>query len=503
MAIKEITIGQAKGGLNTRDSASELAKDEIPDALNVTIDERGAAMKRLGYEKRFASAIGSGLVSNLFHWASRGFLVSQIGAGVHIDNGAAFLTWSTSDRCGMTEFLGNLVLIHPVDGVRMYDGTTVTGPFTNFPKGNTCATWQGKCWFAGNPDNPPRVSFTNIGLMTMDTDDWVDLREKDASKVTCLAGAAGLDVSGRPGLLAFKEDSSYRIFDSATGGFQTIDASVGCGSNIGAITAYGRTYVTSVRGIYHTNGIDPMIEATGRIENIFHKDVINQTRSDLYCAGRYQDRLWFSFPRAGETANEIAIEYHPTSGGSGATAGWCMIHNNAASAYASLGRGATDMCMGSPSAAGLIFNSHQGGSDDGADIDSYIQYFWTEPNYGNLVRVRRARFVGSGIASADLYKDYESENSLPTLAINIEDGSAIYDDVGALYDDPLTLYGPTKFQGFQDFWSIGTCRAFSVRINESSSISRPGRDVVGVSTSEQGAWIISHINLMVIELGFR
>lgn len=490
MAIKEIQFQGFKGGLNTRDAASELTSEEISDALNVTIDERGSATKRLGYERRFSTAIGVSLVSNVFEWRSRGFIVVQEGPRVHINNSAAFLTWSTSDRCGMCEFLGNLVLIHPVDGVRMYDGTSVTGPFANFPLGNTCTAWQGKCWFAGNPTNPSRVSFTNIGVMTMDPDDWVDLREKDSAKVTCLAGAAGLDVAGRPGLLAFKEESSYRIFDSTTGAYNTIDAGIGCGSSVGAVSAYGRTYVASPRGVYYTNGLDPMVEATAKIENIFSEAVINTSRPDLYAAGRYQDRLRFSFPAAGATFNSIAVELHPISG-------WVMMHTDAASAYASTD---TDLIMGSPTVAGLVYNGYRSGGDDGTNIASHLQTYWIEPNFGNKTRIRRARFVGYGEFSAALYKDYESGQSLTTLNVDITPVAAVWD--GFLWDDGTT-WGPTAFQDYQDFWSIGTARSFSIRVSETSQITLPGRNVAGQSLGLTGAWTLAHVNLMTIDLGYR
>ncbi len=493
-SYKEVSLQDFSGGLNTRDSASELKDNEIPDALNVTLDERGAPTKRLGYSRRFPAAIGTGLVSNIFHWATRGLLVEQIGAGMHVNNGAAFLTWTTSARCGMCEFNGNLFMIHPVDGVRSYDNTTVTGPFTNAPLGNTCATWQGKVWAAGNPANPSRVTYSAIAALTWTTTSWVDLKEKDSSLVTCLAGASGLDISGRPGMLAFKEDSAYRIYDSTSGAYNTIDAAIGCGSNIGAVSAYGRTYAISPRGVYYTNGIDSMVEATGKIENVFNSDVINQSRSDLFVAGRYQDRLWFSLPKAGLTANGLAIEIHPVSG-------WCMVHTAAASAYASIGRGATDLVMGSPTTNGLVFNSHKTGSDDGAAIASYFQTRWIEPNYGNLVRIRRARFVGLGDFDAAIYKDYESGQSLASLEVDITPDGTVYD--AAIYDAPTSVYGPTQFQGYQDFWSVGTFRAFSVRISDSSTLTQSGRSIIGVTGSIAGGWTLGNISLMVIDLGFK
>jgi hypothetical protein len=490
VAIKDVQFREFSGGLNTRDAASEIASNEISDALNVTIDERGAATKRLGYERRYTNALGVGTVSNIFDWKSRGFIVTQEGPRMHINDNAAFLTWSTSDRCGMCEFLGDLILIHPVDGVRRYDGTTVTGPPANAPLGNTCAAWQNKCWFAGNPVNPARVTYTDIGALTFNVNGFNELREKDSAKVTCLTGAAGLDIAGRPGLLAFKEKSAYRIYDSSNGAYNTIDASIGCSSAIGAVSAYGRTYVGSPMGIYYTNGLDPMVEVTAKIENFFSEAVMNHAQFALAAAGRYQDRLRFSFPAAGETFNSIAIEIHPLSG-------WVMVHDDAASAYASTD---TDLIMGSPTVAGRVYNGYRTGADDGTAIASHMQSYWLEPNFGNQVRVRRARFVGYGAFSASLYKDYETGSNLPSLNIDITPDTVQWD--GFDWDDG-SVWGPAAFQSYQDEWSIGVCRSFSLRVSETSTISRQGRTIAGQAFGEVGAWTLAHVNLQVIELGMK
>ena len=39
------------GGLNLRDAPTELKPTESPNAWNVTLDERGGVVKRLGYAK--------------------------------------------------------------------------------------------------------------------------------------------------------------------------------------------------------------------------------------------------------------------------------------------------------------------------------------------------------------------------------------------------------------------------------------------------------------------
>jgi len=490
--IEELVIADFSGGLNTRDSASELQKNEFPDSMNVTIDERGAIQKRLGYEKRYASALGSGLVSNEYFWKSRGALISQIGTGMHKDNAAAYLNWSTSARVGIAEYLGNLYMIHPVDGVKKYDGTTVTTVSTSI-KGDSCASWQNRLW-TNDATNVDRVNWTDIGTDTFGGTNFNSIREKDSARIVNLSGASGVDISGRPGLLVFKADSTYRIYDSTNGAYNTIDATIGTASNISTAAMYGRVYSIHPRGIYYTDGINPMIEASQKIENFFHRSRINHDRPDLYCAGRAADRFWFSVPDAAATANTISLELHPLGG-------WIVPHTMAASAFATVGNSSADMIFGSPTVNGRIYNSHSTGADDTANIASYFQSRWIEPDFGNKVRIRRLRMIGSGEFNAALYKNYESGQSLRTVLNEFEQPNiGIYDT--STYDS-TAVYGPSQFQGISDHWSIGVVRSLSVRIDETSQLTQEGRPIIGVSTGTVGAWSLSHMSLMAIDLGNR
>lgn len=493
-ALKEMEFRNFSGGINTRDWSSELTGNEFPYSSNVTIDERGGAQKRLGYEDRYGVAVGTGVPVNLFYWATQNKVVAQVGTGVHVDGGAAIHTWTTTARAGYAEFLGNLVMIHPVDGTRIWDGATITTP-TNPVTGNCVATWQNKVWSGGDPANPSRLYYSDIGSVNRtNATQYVDIREKDSALITALGGASGIDISGRPGLLVFKQDSAYRVHDSATGAFTTIDSSQGAGSNIAVINAYGRTFVINTRGIYSTDGLDPLREESSLIENLFSKTQINQTRPDLMCAGRYQDRLFFSFPRAGATANNQVIELHPVQG-------WVVPHTNAASCYASIVRNVNDLVFGSPS-TNRIYNSHKGGTDAGVAISSALQTRWLEPAGGYLSRIRRARFVGNGIFQASVLKDYETSGSLATLNVSIASSAGVY-NTGQLYDNDV-LYGPTQFQALDDHHSIGIVRAMSVLITETSSLTTTGRPIVsGGVEPEQGAWSLSSIKLLAIDLGIE
>jgi hypothetical protein len=494
MAVREIAWRNFQGGLNIKDAPSELAENQFIDASNITIDDRGALWKRLGHLQRWTAFGSSNVAQNIFNWESRGNIVSQIGAGMHVNNGAAFLTWSTSDRCGMTEFNNNLMLVHPVDGFRIYDGTTVTGPFTNSPKGNTLVSWQNKVWSGGDPVNPARVTWCTAGTpATWGVNDWIEIRDVDSTKITNLTGGSGVDISGRPGLLVFKEGSSYRMHDSATGAYVTLDPSVGCASDLASVAAFGRIYVINDRGIFWTDGNRPMIEASTLVNPFFNATYLNTSRSDLMAAGRRGDRLYFSVPRASATVNGLELEFSPRGE-------WTVPHSVPATAYATQHGGAA-MLKGSTTQNGIVLDTHVGGTDNGTAIASYFQTRWIEPNAGNKARIRRLRAIGKGQFSLNVYKDYQDVTSVASRPINIQTPGVLYDD-GELYDDPDSLYAGIGFQAYDDLHSWGTAQAISVRIEESSSITQLQRPFLGSSVSPvTGAWNLTQINMRAIDLG--
>jgi hypothetical protein len=499
VALKEIIFRDFSGGMNTRDAPSEISENEFPYSLNVTLDERGYLQKRLGYSRRYVSPVGSGKVSNLFFWPTQAKLVAQIGTGLHVDGGASIHTFTTSARIGMCEYLGNLFVIHPVDGCFTYDGITFAAINTpagkTNPKGDSCAVFQNKVWVNDKSGSAAsRLWRTDPGLAEFTNTNFVDIREKDSSQLVLITGASGTDITGRAGLLVFKADSAYRVNDPATGAYATIDSAIGAASNISGISAYGRTYVASTRGIYSTNGIDAMREESRLIENFFTSTQMNQTRPDLYCVGRYRDRLYFSFPKSGETNNSIAIELNPQEK-------WVVLHSNAASAYASFGVNVTDMVFGDPVNNGLVFNSHRGGTDDGANITSAFQTRWIEPNDGNLVRIRQAKYVGYGTFTANILKDYDDTSSLTQHSVNIiATSGAKYDDGTSRYD--VAFYASPQHQTTQVFWSIGVARAISIRLDEVSNKTTEGRNIfANAVVPEVGGWTLSNVGLLAIDLG--
>lgn len=477
------------GGINLRDVQTELGNNELPHALNVTIDERGGAEKRLGYVDRYGS-LGSGVPRNLAFWATKNQEVNQIGADMRVGTNAPFLTWSTNDRCAITEINGSLAMAHPVDGVRLYDGVTVSTP-TNSPIGGACATWQNKLWVAQK--GSPRVWFSDIGDPTnFQTDSWIDFKEKDSDEITCLVGAAGQDISGRPGLLAYKAESAYRIFDSTTGEYNTIDVKTGTSSNIGAVSIYDRTYVVNPSGIWSTDGLSPHREDSQLINPLFNKDQINQNIPGIYCAGAFKDKIYFSLPAAGSSVNTLVVEIHPIQK-------WAMLHDNAASCYMTVPRGAVELVFGSPS-SNLIFTGFRGGADNGSPIYSTMTTRWLEPYGGNKTRIRRMRFVGHGAFKATPLTDWRTTSALSSLNVNLKKDTTKWNS-GVKWNSGAK-WGPVGFNQTQDFQSIGVARAIAMKLEETSTDTDAVQQIVSSSIRpEKGAWSLSYIAMMNIQLG--
>lgn len=485
------------GGLNVRDAASALADNEAPDAWNVTLDERGGVGKRLGFEKWNTTAFGvaGDLVKLLFFWEAGQALITQAGASLYKEQGGtAFKTFTTAARVGLADFQGRLYMIHPVDGLFHYDGTTVTAVSDpDAPKGDVLAPWQTKLYSAGNPTNAPRVSWSAIGDGAVwAAADWVDLREKDGEKVVALAGASGIDISGRQGLLAFKRESTYRIHDSATGAYATLDTSIGAGSAVAAENVSGRTVTVSEHGIYWTDGLSAMREASARVRPLFTPGRLNFAQLDLFACGREGDRVRISVPQAGQTKNDLAFEYHPDQG-------WIVPGSNAMACYAVYGKDSEYTVGGHPSTDGRVYRLNKTGSDDGAAIASRFQSRWFEPADGILASLLRIRLHGRGAFNLYVRKDYAVTGG-DLRAVAISAAPPKY-DAGLKYDAGHK-YGPSRTQEFDDVHSLGTCKAFSLRIEETSALLGTGQQLLGQgATPEVGAWSLYGFDLNFVPLG--
>src|SRR5262249_20711777 len=150
------------GGWNPRDAPSEVAGNESPDCMNVTLDNRGGVVKRLGL---FLLGTGGGLGSppvNSFYWPGEQKAVIQDGGAVKGNDDfvsyTTIHTFSSSDLMGFADFNDKLIMVHPIDGVYSYSsGSGFAGPFGSPVKGNSVAVWQNKLWVTGDSAHKARV----------------------------------------------------------------------------------------------------------------------------------------------------------------------------------------------------------------------------------------------------------------------------------------------------------------------------------------------------------
>lgn len=562
---RELGLANFAGGWNLRDAPTEMANNESPDCLNMTLDERGGVQKRFGYQKKNPSVYAGGATAqNLFEWKSQGVIFTQCGASIFKDNGTgAVKTFSTADRCGFAEFGLSVFAIHPVDGVfYSTDGSTWTA-IAGSPKGTCLEPWQNRMLAGGDPANGPRLwataigdalnwstvsadrtgtdavvvngsttvtsataaftagdvskkitlagvayhiaSVTNATTILLDSNyaagnasgvawaiagtGWFnDLREHDSQPIVAIKAATGLDIVGKPGVLVFKNRSTYRVNDSNSGAYTTIDTTVGAASSISVTTLFNETFVLHQTGLYMTNGTSPLQLVSGKLQPLFTPQQIAYDQLALFCAGYKGDRVHFSLPRAGMTANNLHLELHPQQG-------WIVPHTDAMSCYCTSTASTEKLYGGSPTVAGQVYEVGVTGGDDGAPISCHFQTKWIAPSGGIECRFRRLRVFGRGIYSLYVKTDFDvgpgELNDVDLVGGGFEWNADNWNEGN---------WGPANYESTQDFWSLGEGEYISFYISESSTALAFSAPILGSNPPQVGAIALFGLDLQFIPI---
>jgi hypothetical protein len=461
--IRDTLLERFDGGLNARDDYSQLQPNETPNCLNVTLDQRGGAVKRLGHSK----VNGSAMVGNAkdgFYWESQQLAVLQIGASLYKTSDfvtiTLFQTLSTSALVGLCEFNGELVIAHPVDGVYTYTGAGAPTSRSATAKGSICLAWQNKVWVTADPGNRSRVWWSNLGdshTWTTGTD-FVDLRDKDDSIVVAAGLGQGMDIAGRPGLCVFKDSSAYRINNSTTGAYTTIDNRHGCAGPLAVTSLFGKIAVVNKFGLFTTDGTTELVPVSPKLQPLFRAGYLNLSALSGACAGVGQDRMFFSIPIAGSTTNNLELEYHPLQG-------WIVPHDYAAGFYMNWEKNDFQLYKGHPSTA-YVYKAFSGGSDDGAAISCRFQTSWVIPYGGYRATFHRCRVKGRGtnVAAYTLLDFTAGQGELQDYTI----------DLGGFTWNSFTwndgsMWGPSTYEDYADLWRLGVGKAVSLMFKESST----------------------------------
>ena len=483
--MKTFPMNDFSGGWNARDGWSQVADNESPDMMNMTLDERGGIVKRLGLTKTGAQIVNTDNAQSLFYSSATDRLLAQVGTGLYVSTdggvtwGASIKTFTTSARIHMVDFVGAVVIIHPVDKCFSYTvGGGITAVITNSPKGTCIAVWSNAMWSVGDSALPSRVTRSDLGALTWPaTPVSVDVRAKDDQPLTAVGGGLGMDALGRGGLLVWKEDSRYRLYDAATGAYTVEDYSYGASGPQAVVTNEGVTCGISKRGIVSTSGDGVAGQViSAKIEPLFHPTQITMAQASLMVAGNYRNRMIFSLPWDGSAVNNLTLEYSPAQG-------WIAPHDfglTCATTYTK----STNLLLGGKqgtgaSSWGYVISVFTGGSDDTAAIAARHQTRWFEPARGNSVRFRRLQPNGFGTFNLYFKVNYDpGQGLLYPLAIT---------GMGAVWGTAVwgtDTWGVALFQDYIPVYSLGHGKSFSIEISESSTLSGTGPSLLDVGSAE-------------------
>lgn len=492
------------GGWNPREAWSELAENESPDMLNVTLDERGGVMKRLGLAKLNGAdqIVNTGNIQSLHYSAAIDRHIAQVGASLYVSSdggatwGAAIKTFTTSARCHMVDFLGKVVVIHPADNCWHYDGTTFTGPIANSPDGTCITVWANALLSIGDPANPSRVTRSDLGAITWPASPVTnDIRAKDDKPLTAIGGGAGMDVLGRDGLLVFKEDSHYRIHDIAALAYTVADYQYGASGPMAITTNAGLTCAISKKGIIQMRGDGSSPELVSlKIDPLFRTTQLTYSAASTMVATNFRDRMVFSLPWDGSSTNNMALEYHPIDG-------WFAPHDFGLSAATVYTKNTSKLHGGKVGTAaasyGYLLDVFSGGNDDGSAITSRFQTHWIEPSIDGACRFRRLIVNGRGSFTLYVKRNFTPGAGLAfPIAIT---------GTGALWNG--TTWGGAEWAGglSQDYdaiYSLGVGRSISFEVQESSTTTGTAQPLLDVGSSDTvGAWSLYGLSLDSVPLG--
>lgn len=497
-SLSELKLLDFSGGLNLLAAPSELAPNESPEMMNMTLDQRGGLVKRLGYTKDGSMSAFAADCANLFYSQVLGQLVVQEGVNVRKRTAAGTFSlvkaFSTSARVTFADFVttgpaSRLFMLHPVDGLFSYDGATVSGPHGTV-KGVAMIAWQNKLWIAQGSAATPgsRVLFSVPGNGT----DFAgsgsgsnDIRDVDDAPLVALT------VSARGGLVAFKQTSSYRVLDSSNGSYVTIDPDTGAAGALAVASFEGMVAVLNQGGIYLTDGLSPLAEVSRRVSPLFAPVQLDLTNLDKFCASVLPNGTFiFSLRRTGATVNDLTLHYDPR-------VGWIVPYDFGASAFAVLGGSSNLLYHTAPGSARLLYQTFKGGSDDGTAIAARWQSRWFEPTAGTRISLRRCRLSGIGAFTLALKRDYElgagSAHSVAILPSGFVWGTGVWG---------TGVWGPDRYEGVDDFWPRAPLKALALGVSESSSTSRTGQQPLGGGAApEVGAFACYGLLLDYLPLG--
>lgn len=516
LARTGLRLDRFDGGLNLRDAPSEMGVNETPDCMNVTLDERGGAVARLGLSKLNGSSLLPAAPSYLYYSevadALLAYISTDAGVGKLYKSTDGGVTWSSAyasftagAQAAITDFKDRVVVVNTLDGVYSFPSslgapTHTSGGTNNMEevRGSSIAVWQNKCWVVGDiredaTHSKARTWRSNAGDETKWTiaTDFTDIRDVDTKICTAIGAGQGMDVTGKPTLLVYKAESVYRINDSSSGAYTTLHAKgAGAASNKAVASVLARICSVNKNGIWVTDGLGVPVRVSDKLNPLFTADGLAFSTVDAWSAAPYRDRIVFNVTRAGGSTNNLMLEYHPAIG-------WTVPHTLALGPMAPYSKNTAKLMAARAAAGGQVYEVFKGGSDDGTAIAARYQTPWVDLAAGDEARLRYLRVFGRGAPSVQVRTDFLGSGDEYSLNFGLGDGFVWGTGVWG-----TGVWGDPAIEGVSETPLDQVAKHASLYFSASTTTNlfRPALLGDG-NTPESGAWAVYGAYLDAINLG--
>jgi hypothetical protein len=393
------------GGVNLRDAPTQLAADEATAILEVLLDERGGATKRLGSTSLINLGATPLMLSGYVFY--RAGVTPEIIA--HFDDGTIRTTsnlssWTTRATSKSTTapfayetFNGKVYMTNGVDDYCSWNGTTFT-VYSTLPKGKTLRLWRDTMWVSGVTAQPDRVYVSDPGnAEVFGALAFVDVAKGDGDGVTCL------DTDGQV-LIVFKGKRTFQIVDPVSLANRLIDPAKGCEGHFAVAHFDGTIYFLARQGICIYLGDQPSVVVSDRVGPVFAPDVLDFGKLNLAWGFSTQEFLGFILFNVVGTTFQVVhyprYEKKPFTFLKVPARTWLTLRG-ASTEQHFIGHMSSGKLLET-----LVINI---GTDDGVVIQSYIELGWTALGKPNIKKyLRRIRTVGRGTPYMEIKTDFEA-----------------------------------------------------------------------------------------------
>lgn len=362
------------GGLNTRDSITELGPRYLSDTRNIKYDPSGAAVTRGGYAKVTSSgalsshAVTSGkefkLGTTTYNLAFSNQTMYKISAGAGSSMDTTAFTADTTFT--FATLYANVYYCNGVEAARKWTGTGNASAMGGSPptaKYYTTSSTAQRLFAAGDTSNPQRLYFSALG----NAEDWTTANDAGFIDVLTEDGEAITGIKEINGVLAvFKTYTTHVLtgVDPKSFSLKRVSSKVGCVAPYSIAASERELFCASSDGFYAFNGasfrrvselILPSYRALASVTGIKGAIYKNTYVASVTVTTSY-DRLF-------------VYDYRISKEGA-----WTIHDSHSANSLWEGVAGAEKLYFGGPT--GHVYQYDSGTTDDGSGVSWFFQTPW-------------------------------------------------------------------------------------------------------------------------------